>query len=115
MANQDIPAILVEKHYIPRDVYLNLYRPFTNMSSRTPAAALPPTRATPFSRMFNNFFPTTHEPSNTSGNTDDDNTGATGYADLMALFSNVAGGTDGRGTTATRRINTTNGHSKETN
>ena len=113
MANQDVPPILVEKHYIPRDVYLNLYRPLTNMSSSRTPAALPPTRVTPFSRMFNNFFPTTHEPSNTSGNTnaEDDNTGSTGYADLMSLFSNVAGGTGGLVTNATRRINTTTGHS----
>jgi len=106
MANQDTNQlpILVEKHYIPRDVYLSLYRPLANISSRAPA--LPSTRTTPFSRMFSNFFPTTSPETQTRDNhQDDDNTTGnatnTSYPDLMSIFSNVS--TSGN---TTRRVNT---------
>lgn len=111
MANQDIHTpILVEKHYIPRDVYLSLYRPLTNLSSRTPAV-LPQPRVSPFSRMFNTFFPTTTpEPAPGPVHTDDDNINGNTTAglnsanpDLLSFFSNVTGGT--------RRVNTSGGSS----
>lgn len=98
--------ILVEKHYIPIELYRELYDHHQSAGTRLPAPTSNRTSnaqhthnatANTFNRMFNNFFPRTQQETGQSTHLSQaDDT----YADLMSFFSTPA--------TNTRRVSVNN-------